>query len=71
MDLTCDSIRDRRKYRILNVLDIYSRKSLGNYVDQSIDGEWVSNFLDELGRKYKLPAMIQVDNGSEFTSKKV
>ena len=47
-----------------------SAKSLGNCIDQSIDGEKVSNFLDELGRKYKLSAMIQVDNRSEFTSKK-
>lgn len=70
MDFMHDRLRDGRKYRILNVLDIYSRKSLGSYIDQSIDGEKVSNFLDKLGKKYKLPDMIQVDNGSEFTSKK-
>ena len=70
MDFMHDRLGDGRKYRILNVLDICSRKFLGSYIDQSIDGEKVSNFLDELGRKYKLPAMIQVDNGSEFTSKK-
>ena len=70
MDFMQDRIKDGRKIRILNVLDIYSRKSLGSYVDSSIDSKKVVNFLEKLVVKYRRkPKAIQVDNGTEFTSR--
>jgi len=55
--------------RILTIIDNFTRESLGWYVGQSITGHHVAEVLDSLVMHRGKPQRIQVDNGSEFTSK--
>ena len=69
MDFMHDRLRGGRKIRILNILDIFSRKCVGSYVDFGINSEKVVDYLKSKKRYYAIPKYIRVDNGSEFTSK--
>lgn len=69
MDFVSAQLSDGRRFRILNVIDDYSRECLGQYVSQSISGEAVSHFLNQLFETRGKPPVIVCDNGSEFTSK--
>lgn len=69
MDFVSDQLACRRRFRVLNIIDDYSRECVGQIVDTSISGERVVRFLEELGRKRALPKTLVCDNGSEFTSK--
>jgi len=68
LDFVCDSLMDGRRFRILCVIDDFSRKSLGLVVDSSITGERVTRELDKLIERHGKPDTIVSDNGSEFTS---
>ena len=67
MDFVSDQLANGRRFRVLNIVDDYSREIVMQVVDFSISGNRVANELDRLGRK--LPKTIVCDNGSEFTSK--
>jgi putative transposase len=47
MDFISDQWVNGRRFRVLNVLDEYSRVTLGQLVDVSISSHSVSRFLDE------------------------
>jgi putative transposase len=68
-DFVSDQLSDGRRFRILNVIDDYSRECVGQIVDTSISGFRVSRFLDQLKTTRGLPKVIVSDNGTEFTSK--
>lgn len=68
MDFVSDYIVDGRRFRILTVLDTFSRFSPGLLVEPSINGERVARFLDEVASAYGYPRAITVDNGPEFVS---
>jgi putative transposase len=69
MDFVSDQLATGRRFRVLNIVDDYSRECVLQVVDFSISGERVSRSLSELAHTRGLPAQIVSDNGPEFTSK--
>lgn len=69
MDFVSDQLSTGRRFRVLNIVDDYSRELLGQLVSVSISGARVTRFLDELKQIKGLPKSIVCDNGTEFTSK--
>ena len=71
MDYTHDELSSGRKFRTLNLMDGYTREALGIEVDTSLPGLRVVRVLEQLRERRGVPAAIQVDNGTEFTSRVV
>ena len=69
MDFVADQLSDGRRFRVLNVIDDYSRECIGQWVATSITGQHVARFLEQLIHERKKPNSIVCDNGTEFTSK--
>lgn len=69
MDFVSDQLSSGRRFRVLNIVDDYSREMVGQLVSVSITGNQVARFLDELRESRGLPKSIVCDNGTEFTSK--
>jgi putative transposase len=69
MDFVSDSLHNGRRFRCLNIVDVYSRESLTIVVDTSISGIMVTQYLDRLKDSRGLPEIIVTDNGPEFISK--
>ena len=67
VDFMSDQLADGRRFRILNVVDDFSRECVGQLVDTSISGARMARFLTELDRP--LPRTIVCDNGPELTCK--
>lgn len=68
LDFVSDSLVDGRRFRILCVIDDFSRECLATVVDNSISGERVTRELDKIASRRGRPNMIVSDNGTEFTS---
>ena len=64
-----DELFDGRRFRLLTLVDNFSRESLAIEVGQSLKGSDVVRVLERVGTTRKLPRSIRVDNGTEFTSK--
>ena len=71
MDFTEDALASGRKFRTLNLMDGYTREALALEVDTSLPGARVVRVLEGLWESARRPAAIQVDNGTEFTSRVV
>src|SRR5271168_2323524 len=71
MDYTHDQMAGGRKFRTLNLMDGYTREALRIEPDTSLPGLRVVRILDSLRERRGTPATIQVDNGTEFTSRVV
>jgi putative transposase len=71
MDYTHDELASGRKFRTLNLMDGYTREALALEVDTSLPGLRVVRVLERLRERRGTPAAIQVDNGTEFTSRVV
>ena len=69
LDFVSDQLGDHRRFRVLNIVDDFSRYCPGQIVDLSISGERLARFLDGLGDEIGLPEEIVMDNGPELTSK--
>jgi transposase InsO family protein len=69
LDFVHDRLLDGRGFRALAVIDEWSRESLAIEVDVSLTGERVTRVLERLGGGRGLPALIQSDNGPEFTGR--
>ena len=69
MDFVSDQLSHGRRFRVLNIVDDYSRELVGQLVSISITGRQVARFLAQLGETRGLPRSIVCDNGTEFTSK--
>ena len=69
MDFVADQLVDGRRFRVLTIVDNFTRESLALYADQSIKGDDVVAVLDEIVAHRGKPVRIQVDNGTEFTSR--
>jgi len=69
MDFVSDQLSNGRRFRILNIVDDYSREMVGQLVDFSITGSQVVRFLNQISEVRQLPETITCDNGTEFTSK--
>jgi putative transposase len=69
MDYTHDQMAGGRKFRTLNLMDGYTREALRIEPDTSLPGLRVVRILELLRERRGTPAAIQVDNGTEFTSR--
>ena len=69
MDFVSDQLSSGRRFRVLNVVDDYSREMVGQLVSVSISGRQVARFLDQLIEHRGKPSKVICDNGTEFTSK--
>ena len=63
--------RDGRSFRMLNVLDEYTRECLAIVVRRSLPHQRVLDCLEELFLRRGIPDHIRSDNGSEFTAEAV
>lgn len=68
MDFVSDSTTDGHRFRILTLIDTFTRRAPGVIVERSIGGHRVARFLDEIAAKLGYPRSITVDNGPEFIS---
>jgi len=71
VDYTHDQLASGRKFRTLNLMDGYTREALAIEVDTSLPGLRVVRVLERLQERRGTPVAIQVDNGTEFTSRVV
>jgi len=68
LDFVNDAFTDGRRFRILTVIDDYTRENIGLVADTSLSGQRVSRELDQIVAGRGMPATIVSDNGTEFTS---
>ena len=66
-----DRTHNRVPYRILNIIDEYTRECLAVKVARSLTHKEVLEVLTDLFLEHGVPVHIRSDNGSEFTAKKV
>ena len=71
MDFMSDELYNGQRIRLLTLVDNFTRESLVIAVDQHIRGQDVVDVLMQVGLEQGLARKIQVDNGPEFTSKKL
>jgi len=68
LDFVSDALSDGRRFRILTVVDDYTRECLALVADTSLSGTRVARELDTIIACRGKPAMVVSDNGTEFTS---
>jgi putative transposase len=69
MDFMRDTLDDGRPFRILTVVDTFTRECPILAADSSLTGTKVAELLDGIAVVRGYPKMITVDNGTEFYSK--
>jgi putative transposase len=65
-DFVSERTRTGAQIRILNVVDEFTRRSLGSAVAHSIGAKDVRRHLEELFARHGRPEVIRSDNGREF-----
>jgi len=68
LDFLSDTISDGRRFRVLAIVDDYTRECLALVADTSLSGLRVTRELDGVIRLRGRPGTIVSDNGTEFTS---
>jgi putative transposase len=68
LDFVADTLSDGRRFRILCIVDDFSRECLATVVDTSLSGVRVVRELERLVQERGAPRSIVSDNGSELTS---
>jgi putative transposase len=71
MDFMSDAFADGRRFRVLNVIDDFSRECLAIEVGTSLPGIVVTRVLDRIAAKRGYPAVIVTDNGPEFRGREM
>ena len=71
LDFVSDALDWGRRFRVLAVVDDFTREALALVVDTSISGTRVARELDALLAVRGRPAMIVSDNGTELTSRAI
>jgi len=69
MDFVSDRLADGRRFRLLALVDNFSKVSPALEADRSLTGERVVAVLEHLAKSGMKPKSIHVDNGPEFISK--
>lgn len=67
LDFVADQLANGRRFRILTVVDDFTRECLATVIDTSLPGVRVVQELDRLVAERGRPAAIISDNGSELT----
>jgi putative transposase len=68
LDFLSDTLADGRRFRILAVVDDFTRACLALVADTSLPGPRIARELDALIAARGRPAMCVSDNGTELTS---
>ena len=68
LDFVSDALDDSRRFRILCIVDDFSRECLGLVADTSLSGNRVARELDTIIARRSKPLTIVSDNGTELTS---
>jgi putative transposase len=71
LDFVSDALDWGRRFRVLAVVDDFTREALALVVDTSLSGARVARELDALIVARGRPAMIVSDNGTELTSRAI
>lgn len=71
LDFVADVLSWGRRFRVLAIVDDFTREALALVVDTSIGGRRVVRELDAVITRRGRPAMIVSDNGTELTSRAV
>jgi putative transposase len=66
MDFVSDQLSNGRRFRVLHIVDDYSREMVGQLASVSITGNQVARFLDALEEVRGLPKSIVCDNGRVY-----
>ena len=69
MDFVSDRLVNDRWFRVLTVVDQFTRECLLLYANSALSGEKVAAELERVVRERGVPTSITVDNGSEFASR--
>jgi len=70
-DFVVDRTNNGRAFRILNIIDEYTRESLLTKAARNMKAEDVEECLTELFCQKGVPEYIRSDNGSEFTAERI
>jgi putative transposase len=68
MDFVADSLSDGQRIRVLTIIDSFTRECLALKVARSLPAQSVTEALEGVIDRRGAPRIIQVDNGTEFTS---
>jgi putative transposase len=68
LDFVSDTLTDSRRFRMLTVVDDFTRECLALVADTSLSGVRVGRELDAVIARRGKPETIVSDNGTEFTS---
>lgn len=69
MDFVSDSLHNGRRFRVLTVVDNFTKESPVIEVDTSIGGKRLVRTMEKVALFRPLPKIIRVDNGPEFLSR--
>ncbi len=69
MDFMADQLYCGQRFRILTLVDNFSRESLAIHAGELLTGDHVVQVLLGVSKIHGIPKTIQVDNGPEFISK--
>jgi putative transposase len=68
LDFVADTLVSGRRFRILTVVDDFTRECLALVVDTSLTGLRVARELDRIAELRGYPCLVVSDNGTELTS---
>lgn len=68
LDFVSDAFTDGRRFRVLAVVDDYTRECLALVADTSLSGHRVCREIDSIIKHRGRPTTVVSDNGTEFTS---
>ena len=69
LDFVADALSNGSKFRLLTVVDVFSREALAIEVGSRLRGENVVDVLNRLVARRGAPKFVFVDNSSEFTGR--
>lgn len=68
-DFASDQLTTARRFRVLNIIDDFTRECVGQLVDVSISGVRMTRYLEDVCEQSGQPGIIVCGNGPELTSK--
>ena len=71
MDFMADELFNGCRFRLLTIVDDFTRESVAVEVGRRMTGGHVVEALERISRVRGVPERIRVDNGTEFTSKRL
>jgi putative transposase len=71
LDFVSDMLASRGRFRVLVVVDDFTRECLALVVDTSLSGMRVARELDAIAQARGRPLMIVFDNGTELTARAI